>query len=571
MRRPLSVPAGSPWHRTRVAAGFLLLPALTWLACAAPAPPNNEPQPEPTAAERGLEKYTTVRLTADISGLSENERSMIPLLIEAADIMDELFWIQAFGTPAQRQALLDASADPSAGPFLGINYGPWDRLDDNTPFLPGVGPKSPGANLYPADVTKEEVEAAHAAHPERDLLGLYTMVRRDEEGELVSIPYNVLFAEQLSAAAGKLREAAALADDTGLRHYLELRADALESNEYQASDLAWMDMKTNTIELVIGPIETYEDQLFGAKAAFEAFVLIKDQEWSQRLARYTRLLPALQRGLPVPDAYKQEEPGAESQLNAYDAIYYAGDSNAGSKTIAINLPNDEEVQLQKGTRRLQLKNAMRAKFDEIMVPIASSLLDEDQRQLVTFDAFFANTMFHEVAHGLGIKNTIDGTTTVRSALQEQASALEEGKADILGLYMIRELIAEQEWEGDMNEHLMTFFASIFRSIRFGPASAHGRANLVRFNFFDSMGAFTRDADSGTYRLDFVRAQEATTALAEKILRLQGDGDYDGVLRFVEEMGVVGPRLQADLDRLGDEGIPVDIVFEQGLGVLEGAR
>ena len=552
---------------------FLLVVSIAWTigACGSPAPPPEEAAAEPSLAELGVQKYTSVRLTTDLTVLSESERAMVPLLIEAADIMDDLFWVQAYGPVDDRHALLAAHDDPAVRAFVEINYGPWDRLEDNQPFLEGVGAKPAGANFYPADVTKQEVEAAAAAAPERDLLGLYTMVRRDEDGELISIPYNEMFAEQLGEAAGKLRQAAELAEDAGLRRYLELRAAALESNDYQASDLAWMDMKSNTIELVIGPIETYEDQLFGAKAAFEAFVLVKDQEWSERLARYTRLLPALQRGLPVADAYKQEEPGAESELNAYDAIYYAGDSNAGSKTIAINLPNDEDVQLQKGTRRLQLKNSMRAKFDEIMVPITQSLLAEEQRSLVTFDAFFANTMFHEVAHGLGIKNTIDGSGTVRAALQEQASALEEGKADILGLYMIRELIAEQEWDGNMDEHLATFFASIFRSIRFGPSSAHGRANLVRFNFFERMGAFTRDGETGSYTLDFARAEEATTALAERILRLQGDGDYEGVLRFVEEMEVVGPTLQADLDRLASEGIPVDIVFEQGLDVLQGSR
>ena len=547
-----------------------LLALLTWTAataCGAPPPPPEDPPDEPTAAERGVQKYIHVPLTTDLSVLTDNERAMLPLLIEAADIMDELFWVQAYGSPEQRHALLTSHDDAATREFVAVNYGPWDRLADDEPFLDGTAPKPKGANLYPADATKEEIEAAVAQSPDSGLLDLYTMVRRDDDGQLVAIPYNEMFAEQLAAAAAKLREAAELADDAGLRRYLELRADALESNEYQPSDLAWMDMKTNTIELVIGPIETYEDQLFGAKAAFEAFVLVKDQEWSERLARYTRLLPALQRGLPVPDAYKQEVPGAESELNAYDAIYYAGDTNAGSKTIAINLPNDEEVQLQRGTRRLQLKNSMRAKYDHIMVPITSSLIAEEQRALVTFDAFFANTMFHEVAHGLGIKNTLDGSGTVRAALQEQASALEEGKADILGLYMIKEMIAEQEWDGDMDEHLATFFASIFRSIRFGPSSAHGVANLVRFNFFESMGAFTRDADTGTYRLDFDKAQEATTALADKILRLQGDGDYEGVVRFVEEMGKVGPVLQADLDRLAAEGIPVDIVFEQGLSVL----
>jgi len=556
-------------RRHSVGAALAAAAVLLAAACGSPPPAENQPA-ETNPAEKGLDKYTEVRLTADLSTLTDNQRAMLPLLIEAADIMDQLFWVQAYGTPEERSALLQQHPEEGVRAFFDINYGPWDRLADNEPFLPGVGAKPSGANLYPADATKEEVEAAMVADPDSGLLDLYTMVRRDDDGNLQAIPYHEMFGEQLRAAAAKLREAAEMADNEGLQRYLELRADALETDDYQPSDMAWMDMKTNTIELVIGPIETYEDQLFGAKAAFESFVLIKDQEWSERLARYTRLLPALQRGLPVEDAYKREEPGTQSELNAYDAVYYAGDSNAGAKTIAINLPNDEQVQLEKGTRRLQLKNAMRAKFDKIMVPIADALLDPEQRDLVTFDAFFANTMFHEVAHGLGIKNTIDGSGTVRSALQEQASALEEGKADILGLYMIKEMIREQEWDGDLNAHLATFFASIFRSIRFGAADAHGVANLVRFNFFDSMGAFTRNPDTGTYHLDFEKAQEATTALAEKILRFQGDGDYEGVLRFVEEMGQVGPQLRADLDRLADQGIPVDIVFDQGMSVLEGA-
>src|SRR5690606_39231851 len=259
--------------------------------------------------------------------------------------------------------------------------------------------KPAGANFYPADMTQEEFEAAAASNT--DLRNLYTLVRRDSSGKLVAVPYHVAFADNLQRAADKLREAARLADDEGLRRYLELRAEALLTDDFHASDLAWMDMKNNTIDVVIGPIETYEDQLYGYKAAYEAYVLVKDQEWSRRLARYAELLPALQRGLPVPDEYKQESPGSDSDLNAYDVIYYAGDANAGSKTIAINLPNDEQVQLEKGTRRLQLKNAMQAKFEQILVPIANEIIAEDQRSHVTFDAFFGNTMFHEVAHGLG--------------------------------------------------------------------------------------------------------------------------------------------------------------------------
>jgi hypothetical protein len=254
-------------------------------------------------------------------------------------------------------------------------------------------------------------------------------------------------------------------------------------------------------------------------------------------------------------------------LNAYDAVYYAGDCNAGSKTIAINLPNDEVVQLEKGTRRLQLKNAMRAKFDKILLPISEVLIAEDQRKYITFDAFFSNTMFHEVAHGLGIKNTINGKGTVRSALQEHSSAIEEGKADILGLYMITQLHEKGELSGDLNDYYTTFMAGIFRSVRFGASSAHGKANMVRFNFFKDYGAFQKDTETGTYSVNFDKMSLAMNALSEKLLTLQGDGDYEGVDEMLEQMAVIGPELESDLDKLSEADIPVDIIFDQGIEVL----
>ena len=292
-------------------------------------------------------------------------------------------------------------------------------------------------------------------------------------------------------------------------------------------------------------------------------MLVKDRAWSDRLARYASLLPALQRGIPVEDRYKQETPGTDSDLNAYDAIYYAGQANAGSKTIAINLPNDEQVQLQKGTRRLQLKNAIRAKFDAILLPIAGELLAADQLPLVTFDAFFDNVMFHEVAHGLGIKGTVNGRGTVREALKERAGALEEGKADILGLYMIQSLSRQGDLGAghQLQANYVSFLASLFRSVRFGASSAHGRANVAAFNFLAEQGAFARAAD-GRYRVDVAKMEAGMTALARAILTLQGNGDYDGVVAFETRYGKIGPQLQADLDRLSAKGIPVDIVFEQ---------
>ncbi len=508
-----------------------------------------------------LEIYAPVKLTGDLGALSAEQRHMLKLLIEASRIMDDLFWRQAYG---DRDALLAGIADPALRRFADINYGPWDRLDGDLPFLPGYGPKPPGANFYPPDMTPEEFDA----WDEPAKTGLYSLVRRDDEGRLHLQPYHIAYQAELNRAAELLRRAADLAVDADFAEYLRLRATALVTDDYQPSDMAWMEVKNNPIELVIGPIETYEDQLFGYRAAYEAYVLIKDQAWSERLARFARYLPGLQRSLPVADAYRAESPGSSADLNAYDVIFYAGHSNAGSKTIAINLPNDEEVQLQKGTRRLQLKNAMRAKFDKIMLPIAGQLIAAEQQANVTFEAFFQNTMFHEVAHGLGIKNTIDGSGTVREALREQASALEEGKADILGLYMIEQLRALGEaLEGGEMDNDVTFLAGIFRSVRFGASSAHGMANMVRFNYFKEQGAFSRDSESGRYRVEPEAFRRATASLAGLILTLQGNGDYDGVRRLFAEKGVIDAELQADLDRLAAAAIPVDVVFEQGEEVL----
>ncbi|HEY0037181.1 MAG TPA: hypothetical protein VGB66_10865 [Longimicrobium sp.] len=531
----------------------------------APVATSQPAAPAGDSIDRKLAQYTSVRLTTDLP-LSARDRQIIPLLIEAAREMDAVWRQQTYGN---LDSLVASIQDPRVRRYVEINYGPWDRLAGNAPFLPGVGPKPEGANVYPADMTKEQFEAAVAGGGARadSLRSLYTLVRRDAGGRLMAVPYSRAFRPNMERAAARLRQAAALAEDPGFRRYLELRAAALLTDDYQPSDLAWLDMKNNTLDVVIGPIETYEDALYGYKASYEAYVLVKDLEWSRRLSRYAALLPALQRGLPVPEAYKRETPGTDSDLNAYDVLYYAGEANAGSKTIAINLPNDEQVQLQKGTRRLQLKNAMRAKFDRILVPIASMLIAPDQRRHITFDAFFGNTMFHEVAHGLGIKNTIDGGGTVREALKEQASALEEGKADVLGLYMQVQLQEMGELQGDAMDSYTTFLASIFRSVRFGAASAHGRANVARFNYFQERGAFAREAGTGTYRVDPVRMRQAMNALSEQILRFQGDGDYAGVQAFMARYGQIGPELQSDLNRLATAGIPVDVVFEQGTDVL----
>lgn len=531
------------------------------ISCAPEPVPESDFQPLEVVKPRP-DVYADFTLTADLSALSDNQREVIRLLIDASQIMDDLFWRQAYGD--DYEAWLDSIADADTRRFAELNYGPWDRLDGDKPFMKGVGAKPLGANFYPADMSKEEFETAYLPGKKE----LYSLVRRNEDGSLKLIPYHVEYAEELKAAADLLRAAAKLADSPDFASYLKLRAAALISDDYQVSDMFWMDVRDNQIDVVIGAIETYEDALFGYRAGFEAYVLIKDLAWSDRLSRFAEFLPALQKGLPVADEYKWEMPGTDSDLNAYDVVYYGGHSNAGGKTIAINLPNDEEVQLSRGTRRLQLKNAMQAKFDKILEPIADELIEESQRKHITFDAFFANTMFHEVAHGLGIKNTIDGRGTVREALLDMASSMEEGKADILGLYMITELHKAGELgDVDLRDYYVTFMTSVFRSIRFGASSAHGKANMVRFNFFMDSGAFTRDSESGRYRVDFEKMDTAMTDLSRLLLTLQGDGDYEGTVELTESRGVIKDQLQADLDRLTDANIPVDITFQQGVAEL----
>lgn len=537
---------------------IILITAVFFVACTQ----NNgrktlELMISPEQLKQKAAEFVPFTLTTDLSVLTEKERQMLPLLFQAADIMEDIFWKQAFG---DRDDLLNRTTDPDLLKLLKINYGPWERLNNNAPFVAGFGEKPKGARFYPEDMTREEFEA----WDNEEKTGLYNLVKRGDDGQLKIVPYHVAFANEVTRASELIRQAAGLAEDEGLKNYLLKRADALLTDQYFDSDMAWMDMKTNTIEFIVGPIEHYEDQLFGYKAAHEAFILIKDKEWSRRLEKYAALLPGLQKNLPVAQVYKNETPGFDSDMNVYDAIYYAGDCNAGSKTIAINLPNDETVQQLKGSRKLQLKNSMQAKFDKILVPIADLLIAEDQRKHVKFDALFENTMFHEVAHGLGLGRTIDQSATVREALRDAYTSIEESKADILGLWCVYELTRQGEFsDKDLMDNFVTFMAGIFRSVRFGAASAHGKANMIRFYYFQEKGAFERDAVTGTYRVNFEKMREAMLKLSEMVLEIQGDGDYERASQLIREKGFIRDELQKDLNRISEAGIPRDIVFNQG--------
>ena len=506
-------------------------------------------------------QYAKVTLTSNIDHLSSNEKEMLCYLFDAGQIMDDIFWTENLGS--SKAEFLDGISDANARKYAEINYGPWDQLDNLRPFLPGFQEMPAGAGFYPADMTKAEFEAWDNA----DKTSQYTLIRRDKDGKLQTVWFHEAYAEQIAQAAMMLRKASRLAADPEFAKYLELRADALLSDDYYESDMAWMDVRNNNIDFVVGPIENYVDALYGYKAAHESFILIKDHEWSSQLARYAALLPELQKQLPVEEKYKKETPGSDADLAVYDVVFYGGDCNMGSKTIAINLPNDERVQLQKGTRKLQLKNAMQAKFDKIVVPISNALMTEKSRPNIKFDAFFANVMFHEVAHGLGIKNTLDGTGTVRHALKEQYSAIEEAKADILGLFLVTKLAEMGEYTNTtLEENYTTFMAGIFRSVRFGAASAHGKANMLEFNFLAKEGAFTRDAD-GLYSIDFPKMKAAVEKLGGAILTAQGDGNYDLVKNWIASEGVIRPELQADLDKVNSLGIPKDIYYEMGMQYL----
>ena len=539
----------------------LLLAACQHTATSTAAPAPVTPSAEMSYAAQHAGDFAVVPLTADLSTFDDNGKHMIALLVQAAEVMDDLYWRQSWPDKA---GLLARAPDAATRSLIEWNFGPWDRLNEDTPLLPGIGPRPPGAAFYPQDMTKAQFE--QAALP--DKTSGYTLLQRDASGALTTVPYHVAYKADLERAAALLREAAKYSADASFAHYLGMRADALLSDDYQPSDLAWMDMKTNPVDIVIGPIETYEDQLFGYKAAYEGLVLVKDQAWSAKLARFAKFLPSLQKGLPVDAKYKHETPGSAADLNAYNAIYYGGNANVGAKTIAINLPNDEQVQLKKGTRRLQLENVIRAKFDTILVPIAKQLIAEDQLRNVTFDAFFEDTIFHEVAHGLGIKNTLDGKCTVSAALKDYASNFEEGKADVLGLYLIDALSNRGELDkSKLMDSYVTFLAGMLRSVRFGASDAHGKANMIRFNFFAERGAFVRDPQTGRYRVDFDKMHDAMNALSAKLLTVQGGGDYAEARRMTETMGVVKPQLAADLAKLKDAKIPVDIRFEQGLQAL----
>lgn len=521
---------------------------------------STQQQESPMKAK--VEEYAQVELKSDlVNNLNNKEKELVKIFFQVGEITDDLFWQQTFGDKSQ----LDTITDSYAKEFAMIHYGAWDRLDNNKPFLAGYGEKPAVCNYYPHDITAEEFDAFEDANKN----SWYTVIRRNEDGSLKSVWYHEAYAEEIGRICALLEKAVTLAEDPGLKNYLEKRIEAFKTDNYLESDLAWMDMKDSKIDFVTGPIESYDDKFQETKASYESFILLKDEARSKDLAKFVAMLPALQKELPCAPEYKTFVPGTSSDLNVYDAVYYAGDCNAGSKTIAINLPNDERVHALKGTRRLQLRNSMKAKFDKILMPIGQLIVTPEQQKYLNFDAFFWNVTFHEVAHGLGVKQTINTNESVDAVMGTEKTSWEEAKADILGLFMVTKLIEMGEITNITAEDaIATYIAGILRSVRFGAASSHGKANMMCFNYMEKAGAFSRDA-KGQYVIDFGKAKEAMNGWAALILQTQGDGNVEFATKYRAENGGITPALQADLDKINGAGIPRDITFIQGADILLG--
>lgn len=510
--------------------------------------------------QQRLDAYVRTDISPDISHLDATQTQVLDKLVEASKLMNEIFRIQA--TPhydALRKRALELAGDRAAGVerYFRINAGPWDRRFHREPFVGGWAHPE-GANFYPLDLT--EAEKQQIADPKNGMGGLFTMVRRDDAGALKAVPYSEYFAERLQKAAQLLREAAALTENASLRAFLNSRADAFLSDDYYESDMLWMDLDS-TVEVTIGPYETYEDGLFGYKAAFESFVTVTDPVESQRLAKFKDELPWLEKNLPIPDEHKNLKRGSESPIRVVDEVYSAGDTRAGVQTIAFNLPNDERVREAKGSKKVLLRNVMQAKFDQILVPIAEQLVVQEQLGDLTSESFFLHTLWHEMSHGLGPGKIVkDGRDTeVRLELKDTYSTLEEAKADAMGewdIFVLARAGRDYFPAEIFRQQTATYLAGLFRSVRFGIGEAHGQANAIQFNYLMDAGALTWNEAQQRFALDPVRFEKAIAEMVAEILMIQAEGDYAASKAFIEQYGGMRPVLKKGLEKLA--GIPVDV-------------
>lgn len=516
--------------------------------------------PKLTVPER-VKEYATITLGTDISKLSEKEKQMIPLLISACKIMDEIFWLQAFGP---KDSLFSKLNNDDEKKLCEINYGPWDRLNDNEPFIENYGKKPIGAGFYPSDIKY----LPFIDMKFEDKLSMFTVIKRADDGSLYTQPYKVAYELYLEKAADYLKQAAGFSEDKQFADFLKMRAEAFLSDDYYKSDLSWMDLTNNKIELIIGPIESEEDRFINTKTTYEAFLLIKDHEWSEKLKGYSSMVPEIKNQLGLDDKYKSQIVFTKADIGVFDAIYYGGYANAGAKSISINHPKDGRILMEKGNKKMQFKNAMQAKFDKIMKPISDILISENERPNVKFDAFFINNLTYEMADAIVVKTTVNNKGPVKDALKDYFPTMNSLKADILNLFLLTKLHEKGVIkEVELLDNYVIFMANVLRSVRFGATYSQGSSNIICFNALQEMGAFSREEKTGTYSVNFEKMKDAINNFSSTIMKILTEGDYDAAKELIEGKGNMLPQLQKDITRISSAGIPTDIVFEQGTEVL----
>ncbi len=512
-----------------------------------------------------IKRFAPTVITADTSRLSPGDRKALTKIMEAAKILDPLFLRQVWSGNAALQAKLESDKTPAGRErlhYFRINNGPWSRLDGDEPFIEGVPKEKPlGANFYPEDMMKEEFETWAQGLPleaRERALGFFYIIRRDADRKLKVVPYSQEYKEFLDPAAKLLREAAALTTNETLRNFLTKRADAFASNDYYASDVAWMDLDA-PIDVTIGPYETYEDRLFSYKAAFEAYVTLRDEAETAKLAMFSHHLQDLENNLPIEARYRNPKLGAASPIRVVNEVFASGEGNSGVQTAAYNLPNDERVVQEKGSKRVMLKNVQEAKFKQTLVPISKVVLAPADQRDVAFEPFFTHILAHELMHGLGPHNiTVGGAeTTVRKQLKELSSAFEEAKADITGLWALQYLMDKNVLDKKTERALYTtFLASAFRSVRFGIEEAHGRGIALQFNYLLDEGGFRYDEATGLFSVNPAKIKDAVRKLAGEIMTVQAEGSYEKAKAMLDKYGVIRPQMQKALDRMSN--VPVDI-------------
>ena len=525
---------------------FVLIAAISvFVAC------NNAPK---SKVYKDIQEYSLVKIeTPDLSGISDNGKEVLNLYKFAADQIDEIYWKQYFGD----KSLMENLPDPDQKEYAMINYGPWDRINAK-PFVEGYGERPAGVNFYPADMTDAEFQA----FDDPDKNSPYTLIRRNEDGSLKTVWYHEEYKENIERIAARLTAAADITIVPSVKNYLLKKIEALRTDDYYESDLAWLDMNDSKMDLVIGPNQTDDDQLYGKKTSYEAFVLLKDLEKTKVLQQYVGMLPELQESLPCPPEYKTFEPGLSSNIFCCDALYYAGEANAGVKVIAVNLPYDPKVQAEKGTRTILLRNVLMEKFNRIITPSGIVLFDKEGSSHLDPEAFYWNVAFREIAHGLGVKETVNGKGSVSDALGSSAFTWEKAKAYVVGEYLLCKLIDKHDlsWFVTKENSLTTFFISLVRSERFGEESALGRSNIMIYNYLAEQGAFKRNND-GHYTINYPKMEKAIEDLAGIVLKTQATGDEPYAKSFEKKYSKTSADYKADNMNLRLEHVPIDVRFE----------